>query len=118
VVEDDIGTTELQDLITNIKNICKTDGNIEEENDLFNRIYEMHKTGLVKGGEIAFENLLFKALHNIGYLDKLRSYIAYADNLSLNLNGPTNQITKLQNGFEIKDDDNGDSHSLTLIKDG
>jgi hypothetical protein len=44
----------------------------------------MHKTGLFKGDEFAFENLLFKALRNIGYLDKLRSYISYAEDLSNN----------------------------------
>jgi len=56
----------------------------EEANDSHNRIYEMHKTGLFKGDEFAFENLLFKALRNIGYLDKLRSYISYAEDLSNN----------------------------------
>lgn len=85
-VDDVIGTEELQDLITQIENVCMTDGNIQEANELLNQIYEMRKSGLAKGGEFAFENLLFKALRNRGYLDKLRSYIAYAEDLSLSLN--------------------------------
>lgn len=85
-VDDVIGTEELQDLITQIENVCMTDGNIQEANELLNQIYEMRKSGLAKGGEFAFENLLFKALRNRGYLDKLRSYIANAEDLSLSLN--------------------------------
>jgi len=85
-VEDVVGTEELQDLITQVENVCMTDGNIEEANELLNHIYEMRKTGLANNGEFAFENLLFKALRNRGYLDKLRSYIANAEDLSLSLN--------------------------------
>lgn len=106
-VDDVIGTEELQDLITQIENVCMTDGNIEEANDLLNRIYEMRKSGLAKGGEFAFENLLFKALRNRGYLDKLRSYIAYAEDLSLSLNESVDNL-------EIKDKDG----SLTLLQNG
>ena len=75
-----------------------TDGNIEEANELLNHIYEMRKTGLANNGEFAFENLLFKALRNRGYLDKLRSYIANAEDLSLSLNESANNL-------EIKDED-------------
>ena len=106
-VDDVVGTEELQDLITQIENVCMTDGNIEEANDLLNRIYEMRKSGLAKGGEFAFENLLFKALRNRGYLDKLRSYIANAEDLSLSLNESANNL-------EIKDEDG----SLTLLQNG
>ena len=95
-VDDVIGTEELQDLITQIENVCMTDGNIEEANDLLNRIYEMRKSGLAKGGEFAFENLLFKALRNRGYLDKLRSYIAYAEDLSLSLNESVEYIEGIE----------------------
>lgn len=95
-VDDVIGTEELQDLITQIENVCMTDGNIQEANELLNQIYEMRKSGLAKGGEFAFENLLFKALRNRGYLDKLRSYIAYAEDLSLSLNESVEYIEGIE----------------------
>lgn len=106
-VEDVIGTEELMDLITQIENVCMTDGNIQEAEELLNHIYEMRKSGLAQNGEFSFENLIFKALRNRGYLDKLRSYIAYAEDLSLSLNESVDNL-------EIKDEDG----SLTLLQNG
>jgi len=38
------------------------------------KISEMRSSGLQKGGEYSFENLLFKELRNQGYLDKMNQY--------------------------------------------
>lgn len=42
--------------------------------DLKKKIGEMRSTGISKGGEFSFENLLFKELRNRGYLDKMSKY--------------------------------------------
>ncbi len=39
--------------------------------DLIARVYRMRKAGLAENGEFSVENLAFKALRNLGYLDRL-----------------------------------------------
>lgn len=49
------------------------------------RIAAMRKAGIAKGGEFAFENLIFKALRNSGHLQKLSDYIRKTFDHSLSL---------------------------------
>lgn len=48
-------------------------GNGEAAKEVLNKIYDMRKAGLAKGGEFSVENLAFKNLRNAGALDKLRA---------------------------------------------
>lgn len=41
---------------------------------LSDKFYNMRSAGLQKNGEFSFENLMFKALRNIGALDKMNKY--------------------------------------------
>lgn len=52
---------------------------------LNSKIGKMRRAGLVKHGEFSLENLVFKALRNNGYIDKLRKQITKAEDSKLNL---------------------------------
>lgn len=83
---DDVSKSEKYlDIITNIENILSSDYNVDEANEMLNSLYDMRKEGLSKDGELSFENLIFKALRNKGYLTLLRDYIEknYDESLSL-----------------------------------
>lgn len=54
-------------------------------NGLKNRIREMRSSAILKGGEFAVENLVFKELRNLGYLDKLSSYIRNIEDKRLSI---------------------------------
>lgn len=84
-VDDVTESEKYQDIITNIENILSSEYNVDEANELLNSLYEMRKEGLSNNGELSFENLVFKALRNKGYLGALRSYIEknYDESLSL-----------------------------------
>lgn len=49
------------------------------------RIREMRSAGIQRGGEFSFENLVFKALRNGGFLDKMNSYERRIVNRDLSL---------------------------------
>jgi hypothetical protein len=53
--------------------------------DLTGRIANYRKSGLAKGGEFSIENLVFKALRNNGYIDKIRKYAIKAEDHTLSL---------------------------------
>ena len=62
------------------------DSNNEMEIDhIKKKIWDMRKAGLAKGGEFSVENLAFKLLRNIGYLDKIRDALADAEDQNLSL---------------------------------
>lgn len=42
---------------------------------LSDKFYNMRSAGLQKNGEFSFENLVFKALRNVGALDKMNKYV-------------------------------------------
>ena len=47
---------------------------VEAFHKLKKKISDLRSSGLKKGGEFSFENLLFKELRNRGYLDKMNAY--------------------------------------------
>jgi hypothetical protein len=49
------------------------------------KIRSMRNSGIQKGGEFAFENLVFKELRNKGYIDKLSNYIKKIEDKNLSL---------------------------------
>lgn len=53
--------------------------------ELQNKIKNMRKSGLERGGEFSAENLAFKVLRNSGYIKKLYDYARRVDDNSLSL---------------------------------
>lgn len=53
--------------------------------ELWDKLYDIRKTGLASEGELGQSNALFKKLRNLGYLDRLKNayYTAASDELSL-----------------------------------
>jgi hypothetical protein len=49
------------------------------------KIWDMRKAGLAKGGEFSVENLAFKVLRNMGYLDKIRKALDDAEDEELSI---------------------------------
>ena len=58
-----------------IKEVLKNKHGIEEAENILNKIYNMRKSGLSKGGEYSVENLVFKLLRNENLINKLKGYI-------------------------------------------
>jgi len=54
-------------------------------NKIKKKIREMRTSSIKKGGEYALENLVFKELRNLGYLNKLNKYINKIHDQSLSL---------------------------------
>ena len=127
-VEDVVDSEEFKDLVERIKQATCTGNNGEEANRLLNDIYEMRKSGLAQGGEFSFENLLFKALRNRGYLDDLRTYINDEEDFSLSLvdesfNQAGEELKNLNESLEfytsVKDSYGDELHCrLTASEDG
>jgi hypothetical protein len=53
--------------------------------DLKKKLSDMRSSGIAKGGEFGFENLVFKELRNRGYLDKMNKYEKTAKDQQLSL---------------------------------
>jgi pyrimidine deaminase RibD-like protein/predicted nucleotidyltransferase len=70
----------VQDLIVQIKNAIKTANDPEDINRIRTKLRYMRRAGLDSGGEFSVENLAFKVLRNLGYIDKLgRAYHSQQD---------------------------------------
>jgi hypothetical protein len=52
---------------------------------LLDDIYALRKAGLETGSEFSIENLTFKSLRNLGYMDKLRGYIIKASDREMSI---------------------------------
>lgn len=57
-----------------IDHMIKFKSSVEEFKDLRDKLKDMRSSGIEKGGEFSFENLVFKELRNKGYLDKMNAY--------------------------------------------
>jgi len=78
--------------------VQKTNQYVDEINDLLEskptkadlkemvaKIYKLRKCGLEDGGEFSTENLVFKSIRNLGYLDKIKKYIIDTTDKELSL---------------------------------
>ena len=52
---------------------------------LKDKLGEMRSSGIKRGGEYSFENLVFKELRNLGYITKLQKYITHLQDEKLSL---------------------------------
>jgi len=70
----------VQDLIVQIKHAIKTADDPTDIDRIRTKLRYMRRAGLDSGGEFSVENLAFKVLRNLGYIDKLsRAYLAQQD---------------------------------------
>lgn len=58
---------------------------LSQAQELLDNLYIIRKSGLKQGGEFSVENLAFKAIRNIGLLDKLKEYIRNREDKELSL---------------------------------
>jgi hypothetical protein len=58
---------------------------LDKMNDFKEKLRKMRSAAIERGGEFSLENLAFKELRNLGYLDKFSDYIKHFVNLSLSL---------------------------------
>ncbi len=57
-----------------INKVLKGETDLEKIKSLREKIKNMRKAGLEKGGEFSFENIVYKELRNIGLIQKLKDY--------------------------------------------
>lgn len=55
--------------------------------EVTDKLWRLRQAGLQQGGEFSVENLVFKALRNNGYLDKIKRYQGQLDDRTLSLEG-------------------------------
>lgn len=58
---------------------------VQKMNAFKEKLRNMRSAAIQKGGEFSLENLAFKELRNLGYLDKFSNYIKNVSDLSLSL---------------------------------
>jgi len=58
---------------------------VDSLNKIKTKLREMRSSSIRRGGEFALENLVFKELRNLGYIDKLSKYITQIQDQSLSL---------------------------------
>ena len=65
----------LQDLVTRINAVTASKGHYDEADALLGEIYNLRASGLEHEGEMSIENMIFKALRNEDYIEKLKKYM-------------------------------------------
>ena len=74
--EIELGDNEvLQDLVKCINAVTASKGNYEDAETLLGEIYNLRASGLEHEGEMSIENMIFKALRNEDYIEKLKKYM-------------------------------------------
>lgn len=98
-VEDVKDSPKFLELIDKIKDILSSSYNADEANDVLDNIYNMRKKGLESSGELSEDNLIFKKLRSLGYINDLRKYINdnYDKSLSLEeyFNNKNNKLNEM-----------------------
>jgi hypothetical protein len=74
-----------EQLAARIEELLSGDADEDALADLMRKLWQMRRTGLAAGGEYSTENLAFKALRALGYLDLLRERRRKAQDTSLSL---------------------------------
>lgn len=59
-------------LASEIDSLLDSDPSVDAVNDMLERLYVLRQNGLMECGEFSTENLTFKALRSLGYIDQLR----------------------------------------------
>lgn len=86
-------------LANEIDAICAA-GDIEDVNDMFAILKDMRRAGLAQAGEFSTENLAFKTIRNLGYIDKLGEARLKAQDSDLSLNRECPICETPEGGFD------------------
>jgi hypothetical protein len=84
-LDSDLLNTKVHDMMSKIDRTIKSTNNQKTLESLLKKLRDMRNSALDKGGEFAFENLVFKELRNKGYIDKLADHILKLQDKTLTL---------------------------------
>lgn len=84
-LDTDLLNTKVHDMINKINRTIKYANNEKALESLLKKLRDMRNSALDKGGEFAFENLVFKELRNKGFIDKLADHILKLQDKTLTL---------------------------------
>lgn len=84
-LDEDLLSTKVRDMMSKIDRTIRYANNEKALESLLKKLRDMRNSALDKGGEFAFENLVFKELRNKGYIDKLADHILKLQDKSLTL---------------------------------
>ena len=75
-----------QDIMQQIDELIDSQSDDRDDlQDIKDRIKKLRSAGLQKGGEFSIENLAFKALRNLGYIEKLTDYMKHLADRDLSI---------------------------------
>jgi hypothetical protein len=86
---DAVVAAKVESLADQIDEVLESEPNREDIDALVEKIYRMRKAGLAKAGEFSVENLAFKGLRNLGYIDRIWNAREEADDRQLSLEAET-----------------------------
>jgi hypothetical protein len=69
--DDDAVAAKVESMADQIDDLLASEAPASEIDRLTNRLRNMRRSGLETGGEFSIENLAFKGLRNLGFLDRL-----------------------------------------------
>ena len=84
-LDEDLLSTKVRDMMSKIDRTIRYANNEKALESLLKKLRDMRNSALDKGGEFAFENLVFKELRNKGYIDKLADHILKLQDKTLTL---------------------------------
>jgi hypothetical protein len=84
-LDSDLLNTKVYDMISKINMTIQSANNEKALESLLKKLRDMRNSALDRGGEFAFENLVFKELRNQGYIDKLADHILKLQDKTLTL---------------------------------
>jgi hypothetical protein len=84
-LEDPEISIKVADFIHKIESMVSSNASDDSFTKLKEKFKAMRSAGLKKAGEFSVENLVFKELRNLGYLDKVNDYIVSRQDQSLSL---------------------------------
>ena len=84
-LEDPEISIKVADFIHKIESMVSSNASDDSFTKLKEKFKTMRSAGLKKAGEFSVENLVFKELRNLGYLDKVNDYIVSRQDQSLSL---------------------------------
>lgn len=91
-VKVNLGSREVKRKVLHLKNMIdffvdSQSDDVDEMEKFKDKLRSMRSAAIQKGGEYSIENLAFKELRNLGYLDKFSDYIINVQDKSLSLKG-------------------------------
>lgn len=83
--DDKLVQDKVEEYKDNIDNLINSNAEDSSFDDLKKKFRNMRASGLKSGGEFSTDNLIFKELRNLGYLEKMTSYIKSNQDKKLSL---------------------------------